>query len=55
MEDLDLIFNNLSFNDSISLNKLAIMAGAKLVSWPKGDYFVNINNQSQLDGYMEII
>ena len=55
MEDLDLIFNNLSFNDSISLNKLAIMAGAKLVGWPKGDYFVNINNQSQLDGYMEII
>ena len=55
MEDLDLIFNNLSFNDSISLNKLAIMAGAKLVSWPKGDYFVNINNQSQLDGYIEII
>jgi molybdopterin-guanine dinucleotide biosynthesis protein A len=52
MEDLDLIFNNLSFNDSISLNKLAIMAGAKLVSWPKGDYFVNINNQSQLDGYI---
>ena len=55
MEDLDLIFNNLSFNDSISLNKLAIMAGAKLVSWPKGDYFVNINNQSQLDDYIEII
>ena len=52
MEDLDLIFNNLSFNDSISLNKLAIMAGAKLVSWPKGDCFVNINNQSQLDGYI---
>ena len=52
MEDLDLIFNNLSFNDSISLNELAIMAGAKLVSWPKGDYFVNINNQSQLDGYI---
>ena len=55
MEDLDLIFNNLSFNDSMSLNKLAIMARAKLVSWPKGDYFVNINNQSQLDGYIEII
>jgi molybdopterin-guanine dinucleotide biosynthesis protein A len=52
MEDLDLIFNNLSFNDSISLNKLAIMAGAKLVSWPKGDCFANINNQSQLDGYI---
>jgi hypothetical protein len=52
MEDLDLIFNNLSFNDSISLNKLAIMAGAKLVSWPKGDCFVNINNQSQLDSYI---
>lgn len=52
MEDLDLIFNNLSFNDSISLNKLAIMAGAKLVSWSKGDCFVNINNQSQLDDYI---
>lgn len=55
MEDLDSVFNNISFDDSISLNKLAILVKAKLVRWSKNEYFFNINKQSELDGYIETI
>ena len=40
MEDLDPVFNNISFDDSISLNKLAILVKAKLVRWSKNEYFL---------------
>jgi len=53
MEDLDSVFNNLSFDGSISLNRLAILVGANLVSWSKNKYFINVNKQSDLDEYIE--
>jgi len=53
MEDLDLVFNNLSFDGSISLNRLAVLVDAKLVSWSKNGYFINVNKQSDLDEYIE--
>jgi molybdopterin-guanine dinucleotide biosynthesis protein A len=49
MEDLAPIWATTDRSQSISLNRLADLVGAKEVEWSSHDYFLNINRQSDLD------
>lgn len=55
MNDLSKVFANFTVTGSLSLNRLATLVGAKTVPWNGAVSFININQKTDLENYINII
>ncbi|MEP3890922.1 MAG: NTP transferase domain-containing protein [Hellea sp.] len=53
MDDLSALWEMTELSESISLNKLADLIGARAVLWEGGSSFTNINRQDDLDCFVK--
>lgn len=49
MEELSKVFATVTPADSLSLNRLADLGGAKIITWEGDKHFLNINRKSDLE------